>query len=323
MRVLSGIKPTGEMHLGNYLGALQHWAREQHEDAYYCVVDLHALTVPIDPVELRQLSLECAAGLFAVGLDPEVSTIFLQSHVPYHPRLSWLLECVASYGELQRMTQFKGKAGAQGGHRVGLFTYPVLMAADILLYDTNQVPVGDDQRQHLELARDLAERFNTRYGTTFTVPAAHVSGVGARIMDLQDPTAKMSKSEDSPLGTVGLFDDPADIDRKIRRAVTDTDGDVRHDRAHKPAVSNLLEIFGALTGEPPDAVAARYDQYGPLKSDLATAVIEALTPIRERYRAIIADPAEILRSLSAGTERATGVAAETYGRAAHAIGLLS
>lgn len=322
MRVLSGIKPTGTMHLGNYLGALQHWVRVQDADTFYCVVDLHALTVPMDPTELRTLTVECAAGLFAVGLDPHRATMFLQSQVPYHPRLSWLLECVASYGELLRMTQFKEKGEAQGGHRAGLLTYPVLMAADILLYDTDQVPVGDDQVQHLELARDLAERFNARYGATFTVPAAHVGATGARIMDLQSPTKKMSKSIESPQGTIDLWDSPAEIERKVKRAVTDADGEVRYDVDAKPGLANLLDIFASATGDKPAAIAARYEQYGPLKGDLAQCLVELLTPIRERFETFSADPAETLRLLEPGTERATEIAASTYQRAADAIGLV-
>lgn len=323
MRVLSGIKPTGVMHLGNYLGALQHWVRVQHQDTYYCVVDLHALTVPMEPADLRRLTAECAAGLLAVGLDPQRATIFVQSQVPYHPRLSWLLEGVASFGELKRMTQFKEKAGAQGGHRVGLLTYSVLMAADILLYDTDEVPVGDDQVQHLELARELAERFNARYGETFTVPNAHVGSAGARIMDLQSPTKKMSKSEESPQGTIDLWDTPDEIERKIKRAVTDAESDVRYDVAAKPGLANLLDIYAAATGESPTAIASRYQQYGPLKADLASVLIELLAPLQARYREYRTDPAETLRQLRSGTARAEVVAAATYQRAADAMGLVS
>lgn len=321
MRVLSGIKPSGSLHLGNYLGALRHWVASQHPDAFYCVVDLHALTLPIDPEELHRNSLELAAGLLSVGLDPELCTLFVQSHVPAHTRLTWLLECVASYGEMRRMTQFKEKAGDQGAHRLGLLTYPVLMAADILLYDTNHVPVGDDQRQHVELARDLALRFNHRYGETFVVPEAIVPTFADRVMDLQDPTKKMSKSELSPQGTVNLFDDPADIARKIRRAVTDADGVVAYDPETKPGLSNLLEIYGSLAGTSPEEVAARYDRYGPLKEDLAELVVGTLAPFAARREAFLADPAELRRQLEIGSARASAIADVTYERAAAAMGL--
>jgi tryptophanyl-tRNA synthetase len=323
MRVLSGIQPSGSVHLGNYLGALRSWAAEQHRDAFYCVVDLHALTKPIEPTALNAQTYELAAALLAVGIDPERSTLFVQSHVEYHTRLSWLLECVASFGELRRMTQFKEKADEQGGHRVGLLTYPVLMASDILLYDTERVPVGDDQRQHLELTRVLAERFNSRYGETFTVPDALVPTAGARVMDLQEPTRKMSKSEGGPQGVINLFDSPDEIDRKIRRAVTDNDGEVRFDRTAKPGLSNLLEIFASLTRESPAAVASRYTRYGDLKADLTVALVETLGPISLRYRDFLADPAEVRRQLAAGAERARDVAAATYARAATAIGLFA
>jgi len=245
-RIFSGIKPTGDLQLGNYLGAIRTWVREQHADALFCLVDLHALTVDIDPEALRRDSFEMVAGLLAAGLDPAICTVFVQSHVAEHARLCWLLECTVTFGELRRMTQFKDKSGRQEAVRGGLFTYPVLMAADILLYDTDVVPVGDDQRQHVELTREIAERFNNRFGTTFVVPEAIVPKVAARIMDLQDPTRKMSKTEDSPQGTVLMFDEPDTIVRKIRRAVTDTDGEVRYDPAGKPGVSNLLEILASL-----------------------------------------------------------------------------
>src|SRR5918998_2099730 len=235
-RVLSGIQPTGDIHLGNYLGAIRQWAADQHAyDSFYCVVDLHALTRPQDPYELRAKTRETVLVLIAAGLDPDVCTLFVQSHVTEHTQLTWLLECVASIGELRRMTQFKDKSrGGEESVRVGLFTYPVLQAADILLYDADRVPVGEDQRQHLELCRDLATRFNARYGETFVVPEAAVPAVGARIMDLQNPTAKMSKSVDSPQGTVLVLDDPRDIERKIKRAVTDSGSSVRFDPEHKP-----------------------------------------------------------------------------------------
>src|SRR5690625_2265306 len=274
-RVFSGIKPTGNVHLGNLLGALVHWVDEQHQaDSVHCVVDLHALTVPQDPAALRDATLRLAQILLAVGLDPEVCTLFVQSHVPAHTDGAWLMECTASFGELRRMTQFKDKSSSNEFVSGGLFTYPALMAADILLYDTTHVPVGDDQRQHVELARDLAERFNHRYGETFTVPTATYPVAGARVMDLQDPTSKMSKSDDGAAGTILVLDEPASIERKIRRAVTDTDTEVRFDPDAKPGVSNLLSILAGATGRDPAEAAEGYSQYGPLKADTAAAVIE-------------------------------------------------
>ncbi len=329
-RVLSGIQPTGDIHLGNYLGALRWWVVDQYEhDSFYFVVDLHALTVPRDPAELRSGTLDVAAILLAVGLDAEVCTLFVQSHVSEHSELCWLLECVASMGELGRMTQFKDKA-AKGGEeaaRVGLFAYPVLQAADILLYDADRVPVGDDQRQHVELTRDLAIRFNQRYGPTFVVPAAAVPppGRGARVMDLQNPTAKMSKSADSPMGTVLLLDPPEEIDRKIKRAVTDAEsgeGAVRYDPIEKPGVSNLLELLGAATGQSPSEAARGYTQYGSLKADTASAVIEMVRPIQERYRMFAADRGLVEKVLSRGAEKARAVASVTLRRAQDAMGLL-
>lgn len=303
---------------------------DQHRyDSFYCVVDLHALTVPIDPAELRRDTLHTATLLLAVGLDPEVCTLFVQSHVHEHAELAWLLACTASMGELRRMTQFKEKAAKSGeaSARVGLFTYPVLMAADILLYDAERVPVGDDQRQHLELARDLAIRFNGRYGSTFVVPEAAIPepGRGARVMDLQRPTAKMSKSAESPQGTIQLLDEPSVIERKIKRAVTDTDTGpdaVRYDPESKPGVANLLEILGATTGRNPLELAGEYDRYGPLKADTAAAVIETLRPVRERYVALANDPAEVTKALGVGAERASSVAAPVLTRTQRAVGLL-
>src|ERR1700677_1540632 len=238
MRILSGMQPSGALHLGNYLGALQRWVVEQNNDAFYCVVDLHALTLHIEPEALRENTTDLLASYLAAGLDPEICTIFIQSQVPYHAQLNWLLECVATYGELSRMVAFKEKSERQEGYRVGLLTYPVLQTADILLYDTQEVPVGEDQRQHLELARDIAERFNNRFGDTFRVPIGVQPTVAARVMDLQEPTRKMSKSVSSPLGTILLFDQPSEIERKISKAVTDTDGDVRFDWDAKPGISN-------------------------------------------------------------------------------------
>ena len=323
--VFSGIQPSGETHIGNYLGAIRHWAVDQHEHtSYYCVVDLHSLTTPHDPVELRSKSLAMATMLVACGLDPDVCTIFVQSHVAEHTRLAWLLECTASIGELQRMTQFKDKSARASGEFVsaGLLTYPTLMAADIVLYDTDRVPVGDDQRQHIELARDVAIRFNSRYGETFVIPQAAIPRTGARVMDLQEPTNKMSKSVDSPQGTVMVLDPPEVIERKLSRAVTDSDGEVRFDVAAKPGVSNLLSILAASTGENVEVLADRYTQYGPLKKDTAGALIEALRPVRERYESLAADPAAMTEVLRKGASKAREVASATYERARTAIGLL-
>jgi tryptophanyl-tRNA synthetase len=323
-RVFSGIKPTGNVHLGNVLGALVRWTEEQHRaDSTYCVVDLHALTVPQDPVELRSATLRLAQILLAVGLDPDVCTLFVQSHVPEHTEGAWLMECTASYGELSRMTQFKDKSDKAGFVSGGLFTYPALMAADILLYDTDEVPVGDDQRQHVELARDIAERFNGRYGQTFVVPRATFPTAAARVMDLQDPTSKMSKSEDTAPGTILLLDDPKVIEKKIKRAVTDNDGEVRFDVSTKPGVSNLLSILAAVTDRRPEAVAGDYQQYGPLKSDTAAAVIERLTPIQARFAELEADPGETLRLLAIGAEKARERASSTLARAKDHLGLLA
>jgi tryptophanyl-tRNA synthetase len=317
------------MHLGNYLGAFRTWVAEQDQaEAYYCVVDLHALTVPQDPATLRRRTLEAAACLLAVGLDPSRCTIFVQSQVPEHPRLAWLLECQAAFGELRRMTQFKDKTARHSGAAgeasvsVGLFTYPVLMAADILLYQADRVPVGDDQRQHLELARDLAERFNHRFGPTFTVPQAAVPPVGARVMDLQEPTRKMSKSSASPQGTVLVLDPPEVLRRKVRRAVTDSGTEVRYDPVTKPGVSNLLELLAAAVGGDPADLAAQYATYGALKEAVADALIELLRPIRERYAAVVEDPGELERVLAKGAEQAREVAAATYAAAAERLGLL-
>jgi len=322
-RVFSGIKPSGAVQLGNLLGALRQWVADQYEaDSVYCVVDLHALTVPQDPAILRARTLELAQVLLAIGIDPEVSTLFIQSHVHEHAELAWIMECTASFGELRRMTQFKDKAASSEFVSGGLFTYPALMAADILLYDADRVPVGDDQRQHLELARDLAIRFNSRFGETFVVPEAAVPRVGARVMDLQHPTRKMSKSEESPQGTILVLEDPRSIERKITRAVTDTETEVRYDPEAKPGVSNLLTILGAATGEDPVVLAERYDRYGPLKADTAEAVIELLRPIQARYAELADDPTATAALLARGAEKARSIAAPTLARAKEAMGLL-
>jgi tryptophanyl-tRNA synthetase len=322
-RVFSGIQPTGEVHLGNLLGAIRNWVVDQHEaDSVYCVVDLHALTIPKEPGEVSESTLRMAQMLMAIGLDPDVCTLFVQSHVPEHTSLTWLLECTVSFGELRRMTQFKDKSDKADFISAGLFTYPALMAADILLYDTNRVPVGDDQRQHLELARDVAIRFNSRYGTTFVVPEAAIPRAGARVMDLQDPTSKMSKSSSSPQGIVGLLEDPKAIEKKIMRAVTDTETEVRYDIAAKPGVSNLLSILAASTNRTPEEAAVGYAQYGPLKKDTAAAVLELVRPIQQRYAELSADPAETARLLAKGAEKARSVATDVNRRAHANIGLL-
>jgi len=322
-RVLSGIQPTGVLHLGNYLGAVRFWVEDQHRaDAFFCVVDLHALTLEHDPTTLRAATLRKAQELIACGLDPDVCTLFVQSHVPAHSEMSWLMECTAAYGELRRMTQFKDKGAGQEGVRASLLTYPCLMAGDILLYRADRVPVGDDQRQHLELARDLAIRFNNRYGETFVVPQAAIPRVGARVMDLQEPTAKMSKSRGNPQGRIEVFEDAGSIARKVRRAVTDPGTEVRYDPATKPGVSNLLELLAVTTGRTPEEAAEGYAQYGPLKADTAEAVVEFLRPLQARFRELEADPGGVRDVLAKGAEKASEVASVVLGEAQEAIGLL-
>ncbi|MDZ7676346.1 MAG: tryptophan--tRNA ligase [Acidimicrobiales bacterium] len=328
-RAFSGVQPTGDLHLGNYLGAVRRWVGEQHDiDSVFCVVDLHALTIPKEPGELRDKTVQLTQLLVASGLDPDACILFVQSHVPEHSALAWLMECTASYGELSRMVQFKDKADRAGSSgdgfvSAGLFTYPALQAADILLYDTDVVPVGDDQRQHIELARDLAIRFNNRTGEeVFRVPEHVIPPVGARIMDLQEPTAKMSKSLESPQGTILVLDEPEAIEKKVKRAVTDTDNEVRFDLAAKPGVSNLLSILGAATGKDPEALADDYDMYGPLKTDTAEAVVELLRPVQERFAELSADPGATADILATGAGKARTVAAATLQRAQRSIGLL-
>jgi tryptophanyl-tRNA synthetase len=322
-RVFSGIKPTGAVTLGNYIGALRNWVTDQDDnDAIYCVVDLHALTVPHDPVELRTLTVQLAALLVAVGLDPARCTLFLQSHVHEHAELAWLMECTASFGELRRMTQFKEKSDGQEFVSGGLLTYPALMAADILLYDADRVPVGEDQRQHLELARDIAVRFNGRFGETFVVPEAVVPKVGARVMDLQQPRKKMSKTEESPQGVILVLEDLGSVAKKIKRAVTDTESEVRFEPGAKPGVSNLLSILSAATGEAPEVLAEKYSQYGPLKADTAEAVVELLRPVQARYHELVGDPSTLAAILEAGAEKAQAIAAVTMDRARDNIGLV-
>lgn len=335
-RVFSGIKPTGSMQLGNYLGAVRRWVDEQpppgsraaaDHDAIFCVVDLHAMTVPYEPGELRALTRGLATLLMAAGLDLDRSLLFVQSHVRAHTELTWVLNCVASFGELRRMTQFKEKAGAGDGQdfvSVGLFDYPVLMAADILLYDTEEVPVGDDQRQHVELTRDIATRFNHRFGDTFVVPKATFPPFAARVMDLQDPTRKMSKSEESPQGTILVLDEPGAITKKIRAAVTDSGTDVRHDRDAKPGISNLIEIYGAVTGRTIAQVEEEFSGrgYGAFKAAVAEAVVELLRPVRERYAQLAANPDEVDRRLARGAEIAEAKAEAVLARAVERAGLL-
>ncbi len=324
-RVLSCVQPTGEAHLGFYLGALRHWVVGQHEkEVFHGIVDLHALTVVEEPGVVGDRTLDLAAVLFGAGLDPDVATVFVQSHVPEHSQLAWLMECNVSYGELSRMTQFKDKSAHRSGEFVsgGLFTYPALMAGDILLYDTNEVPVGDDQRQHVEITRDIAERFNHRFGDTFVLPEAVVPKAGARVMDLQDPTSKMSKTIGTDAGVIKLLDDPDTIARKFKRAVTDSDTEVRFDPDSKPGVSNLLQIMAALSGESPHEIAAGYTQYGPLKSDTGDAVIEALRPVQERAAALLADRGQLAELLRKGSDRARVVASATLDRAYRAVGLV-
>jgi tryptophanyl-tRNA synthetase len=313
------------MHLGNYVGAVRRWVAEQDDhDAIYCVVDLHAMTEPYEPEELTDLSRQMAMLLLAAGLDQERCTLFVQSHVSAHTELTWVLNCVATFGELRRMTQFKEKSGGQESVSVGLFDYPVLMAADILLYDTDEVPVGDDQRQHVELTRDIAIRFNNRFGETLVVPKATFPSVGARVMDLQNPTAKMSKSVESPQGTVLVLDPPQVVTKKIKSAVTDSGTDVRHDPAEKPGVSNLLEIYAAVTGRALAEAEREFagGGYGALKSTVADAVVEFLRPLQERYGALADDPGEVDRQLRVGAEKARAIADPVLERARKAAGLL-
>lgn len=324
-RVLSCIQPTGEVHLGNYLGALRNWVSGQHEnDVFHGIVDLHALTVTETSGVLGDQTLSLAAMLFAVGLDPDVATVFVQSHLPQHSQMAWIMECTVSYGELSRMTQFKDKAAKREADFVsaGLFTYPALQAADILLYDANEVPVGDDQRQHIEITRDIAIRFNHRFGDTFVLPKAVTPKAGARVMDLQNPENKMSKSASGDAGIVYMLDEPAAIERKFKRAVTDSDSVVAYDREKKPGVANLLEILATATDSSPSAVATKYSQYGALKSDAGAAVIAMLAPIRARYQELMNDRGELARLIRRGDERAEAVAAATLARAHAAIGIL-
>jgi tryptophanyl-tRNA synthetase len=327
-RVLSGIQPTADsFHLGNYLGALRQWvALQDDHEAFYCVVDLHAITVEQDPAMLREATRRSAAQLLAAGIDPTRSSLFVQSHVPEHAQLGWVMQCLTGMGEASRMTQFKDKSSRGGSERasVGLFTYPILQAADILVYQADQVPVGEDQRQHLELTRDLAGRFNARYGPTFTVPAPHIVKATAKITDLQEPTAKMSKSASSPAGIVDLLDDPKASAKKIRSAVTDSGREVRFDPEGKPGVSNLLTIYSAMTGDSVPALEQRYEGrgYGDLKKALAEVVVDFVTPFRSRTFEFLEDRAALDDVLAAGAQRAREVASQTLVQVYDAIGFV-
>lgn len=322
-RIFSGAQPTGNLHIGNYLGALRNWVALQHEyDSIFCVVDLHAITIPQDPVQLVAKTREVARIYLAAGIDPNVSTIFIQSDVKEHAELAWLLSCVVRTGELERMTQFKDKAKKQRENvSAGLLTYPVLMAADILLYQTDLVPVGQDQKQHLELTRDLAERFNRDYGETFRVPDAFIPKVGAKILSLQDPLKKMSKSDENVNGSIMLMDDDDAIRRKFKRAVTDSGTDIRFDET-RPAVTNLLSMYQLLTGRTPEEIVAHFagKGYAQLKGDLAEATIEFLRPFQERVRAISDE--ELSRILRDGAEKARAIAAETIREAKERMGIV-
>lgn len=326
--VFSGAQPTSDsLHLGNALGAVNQWVSLQHDyDAYFCVVDLHAITVAQEPEVLRKRTLATAAQYLALGVDPAKATVFVQSQVPAHAELAWVLGCFTGFGQASRMTQFKDKSQKQGtdSTTVGLFTYPVLMAADILLYDTDLVPVGEDQRQHLELARDLAERMNARFPGTFVVPEAMIPKATAKIYDLQDPTAKMSKSAATDAGLISLLDDPKKTAKKIRQAVTDSEREIRFDPDNKPGVSNLLTIQSAVTGTAVDKLVEGYAGrgYGDLKSETADAVVEFVTPIKNRVDELLADPAELAAVLAKGAERAADVAGQTLRRVYDKVGFL-
>jgi tryptophanyl-tRNA synthetase len=327
-RVFSGIQPTADsFHIGNYLGALRQWvALQETHDTVYCVVDLHAITLPQVPADLRRRTRVAAAQLFAAGIDTDTSILFVQSHVPEHAELAWVLSCITGFGEASRMVQFKDKS-AKGGSdaaSVGLFTYPILQAADIVLYDADQVPVGEDQRQHLELTRDLAQRFNTRFGSTLVVPGPYILPDVAKIADLQDPSIKMSKSASSPQGIIDVLEDPVSIRRKIMRAVTDVDVEIRVDEAAKPGVTNLLRIYAALTGESTADLEKRYAGagYGDFKKELADVVVDTFAPIRERTEKLLADEAELDRLLAAGAARAHVIAAATMARVRDKVGFL-
>ncbi|SFJ09801.1 tryptophan--tRNA ligase [Thermoflavimicrobium dichotomicum] len=324
-RVLSGAQPTGLIHLGNYVGALRQYVQLQHEaDCYFCVVNLHALTLPRDPQELKEKTLDVAALYLAIGLDPKKATIFVQSHVPAHTEAAWLLQCIARVGELSRMVQFKEKSkGSAESAGVGLFTYPVLQAADILLYQANKVPVGEDQKQHLELTRDLAERFNRDYGEVFTIPEPLIPKIGARIMALDEPTKKMSKSAESKWNNISIMDDPKLIEKKIKRAVTDSENQVRFDPENKPGISNLLTIYSTLSGISISELEKKYDGvgYGQFKKDLIEVTIEFLRPIQERFHEL-RHSGYVEEVLKEGAERAGKVANQTLSKMREAMGII-
>ncbi|MFD4462365.1 tryptophan--tRNA ligase [Nocardia sp. NPDC058480] len=328
-RVLSGIQPTSDsFHLGNYLGALQYWVTLQDEyDALYFIPDMHAITVNQDPKALRARTKAAVAQLLALGIDPAKSTLFVQSQVPEHAELTWVLSCITGFGEASRMTQFKDKSVKQGADNatVGLFTYPVLMAADILLYRPHQVPVGEDQRQHLELTRNLAQRFNTRYKKTFVVPEPHIVKGTAKIFDLQDPTAKMSKSASSDAGLINLLDDPKITAKKIRSAVTDTEREIRYDPENKAGVSNLLVILSSLRETPIVDLEVNFEGkgYGDLKAEVADALVEFVTPVQKKVQEYLSDQAELDRILAAGAERAREIAGNTLAQVYDRVGFLA
>lgn len=327
-RALSGIQPTsGSFHLGNYLGAIrQYVALQETHDAFYMVVDLHAITMPQDPKDLRANTRLSAAQLLAAGPGPRALHAFIQSHVPEHAQLGWVMNCITGFGEASRMTQFKDKSAKGGANNatVGLFTYPILQVADILLYQANAVPVGEDQRQHIELTRDLAERFNQRFGKTFTLPAPHIVKEVAKIYDLQDPAIKMSKSASSPKGLINLLDEPKATEKKIKSAVTDTEAVVRFDPVEKPGVSNLLTIFSTLTGESVAALETAYEGkgYGALKTDLAGVMVDFVTPFKQRTQEYLDDPETLDNLLAKGAEKARAVASETLAQAYDHLGFL-
>jgi tryptophanyl-tRNA synthetase len=315
MRIFSGIQPTGAKHFGNYSGGFRQYAATQElGDAFFCIVDLHSISVDYDPDDLRERTLDLAAILFATGLEPEHSTVFAQSHVTAHAEAAWLLSSVTSHGQLGRMTQFKEKGDRQEFVSAALFTYPILMAGDILLYQATHVPIGDDQRQHLELTRDIAERFNARFGATFTVPEGIYPQVGARVMDLQEPTKKMSTTGGTPQGTLLLLDPPDVLRKKVKSAVTDSGSEVRLGD-DKPGITNLIDIMTVATGESAGAIEVRYEGggYGQFKSDVAEAVVELLTPIQARYAELRGDPAELARLLAVGADKAREASAPTLG----------
>jgi tryptophanyl-tRNA synthetase len=324
MRIFSGIQPTGAKHLGNYIGAIKQYVESQDEaEPVICIVDLHSITVAYDPEDLLESTLSLGTLLIASGLDPDRCILFVQSHNTDHAQAAWLLSVVTSFGELRRMTQFKDKADQQEFVSVGLFTYPVLQAADILLYQTDAVPVGEDQRQHVELTRDIAERFNSRFGETFVVPEVVVPELGAKVTDLQEPTKKMSTTGGTAQGTLLMLDEPDTIRKKIKSAVTDSGREVRRGDG-KEGIENLISIMSVATGQEPEAIEARYDGagYGDFKSDVAESVVELFAPIQERYRDLRADPAELQRILTVGAEKARALSGPTLARMYEQMGFL-